>query len=239
MTEAQSNKVLQPYVGELRKGFVDDLLLSSVKNGEFAPDQLAKNWANLSDDLKQAWMDPKTIKQMDEAIAKGTQEIKDPQRVGAALFGGMHGMGEHADIFSGERKLANITSATQKKALAELQTLDALFGTEYTKDAVAAYQGKQLQLGETGKLPAVGNIRTGKAQAVATGMGAAGASLGATVAGPLGAGIGGTAGYGLGFFMQSPAGAVLAFRALNRLEKAGVSQGLRSAAFQPPAQRMY
>lgn len=241
MTEAASNKVLQPYIGELRKGFVDDLLLNSVKNGEFSPAQLAKNWADLSDDLKQAWMDPKTIKQMDQAISKGTQEIADPEKVGQALFGGQ------GNEFLAEKKLANITGASQKEALAELRTLDALFGTEYTKDAVAAYQGKQLQLGETGKLPAVGNIRTGKAQAVATGMGAAGASLGATVAGPLGAGLGGTAGYGLGFFMQSPAGAVLAFRALNRLQKAGVSdatksvvsQGLRSTLFEPKAQRMY
>jgi hypothetical protein len=236
--EASRNAPLKPVVEELRKGFVDDLLLSSVKGGEFDPQQFSKEWTDLSDDVKKAWLTPDQIKSVEKAVAKGTEEIKDPELVGKTLFGA-------GDKFLAEKKLANITSGAQKKALAELQALDALFGTEYTKDAVAAYRGKQLQLGSEGKLPMVGNIRTGKAQAIATAAGAAGASMGASVGGPLGAGVGGTLGYGAGFFAQSPAGAVLMFRALNRLErgasdatKAAVSQGLRSATFQPSAKRI-
>lgn len=240
MSEAEGNKVLRPYVGELQKGFVDDLLLSSVKNGEFAPEQLAKEWANVSEDIKQAWLPPETIKKMDAAIARGTKEIADPELVGKALFG------SNADKFLAEKKLANITGGAQKKALAELQTLDELFGSAYTHDAVAAYRGKQLQLGETGKLPMVGNIRTGKAAALATTGATMGATAGAALAGPMGAAVGGAAGSGAGLFMQSPSGAVLIFRALNRLEQAGasdatkaaVSQGLRSAGFQPSAKRI-
>jgi hypothetical protein len=238
--EAKNNAPLKPVVEDLRKGFVDDLLLSSVKNGEFSPDQFAKEWSNISDDVKKAWLKPEQIQSVEKAVKAGTQEIKDPELVGQTLFG------KNGDQFLAEKKLGNITSAAQKKALAELQTLDALFGTQYTQDATAAYRAKQLQIGESGKLPGVGNIRTGKAQAAAAGMGAAGASIGAGIAGPIGAGLGGAAGYGAGFFAQSPAGAVLMFRALNRLEGAGVSdatktvlsQGLRSSIFQPQAQRI-
>jgi hypothetical protein len=244
--EASRNAPLKPVVEELRKGFVDDLLLSSVKEGEFDPQRFASEWKSLDADVKKAWLTAEQIKSLDKAVAKGTEEIKDPQKVGGALFGGMHGMGEHSDIYGGDKKLSNITSAAQKKALAELQALDAIFGTEYTKDAVAAYRSKQLQMGETGRLPGMGNIRTGKAYAAAASGASVGGSVGAAVAGPPGAAVGSLLGTGAGFFAQSPAGAVLMFRALNRLERAGasdatkaaVSQGLRSATFQPKAQRI-
>lgn len=237
--EAGKNAPLKPVVEELRRGFVDDLLLSSVKSGEFSPVHFAEEWKGLSDDVKKAWLTPEQIKSVEKAVAKGTEEIADPQLVGKALFG------KEGDKFQAATKLGNITSAAQKKALAELQSLDALFGTEFTQDAVSAYRAKQLQMGESGKLPAMGNIRTGKAAAAATSGGGVGLSIGASVGGPIGAGLGSIIGSGSGFFAQSPAGAVMMFRALNRLERAGVSdatkaavsQGLRSATFQPKSKR--
>lgn len=243
MAEMGKNEVLGPYVKELQNGFVDDLLLSSAKNGEFDPKAFSKTWSNVSADLKKAWLPEEIITRVDEAVKKGLEEIPDPKMVGERLFG------KSLDVFGAERKLANIASAEQKKALAELQALDALFGTDYTQEAIAAYRSKQLQLGTKGELPKMGGIRTGKGlggmTAAMTSMGSAGAAAGAAVGGPVGAAVGGAigsaAGAGAGFYLQSPAGAILMFRAFNRLEgssrggrevvKRALPQAVRSAVY--------
>jgi hypothetical protein len=134
MGEMMTNEALGPYVKELQNAFLDDLLLSGVKNGEFSSDAMAKTWRGVSKELKSAWLPAEVVQQMDAAITKGTEPIPDPEMVGKALFG------KDADFFLGEKKLQHIGAETRKKELAELRALDAVFGSDYLKRAIKAYR---------------------------------------------------------------------------------------------------
>lgn len=239
MQELQSNEVLGPVAHELRNGFVDDLLTSAVKDGQVSPKAFAKEWANIGDDLKEAWLTPEMIQRLDRAVAKATEEIADPALVGKRIFGK-----DWDEEIGGEvgpaGKLGKILSEKDiyKKSMAELEFLDELFGSEYTQEAIAAYKAKQLQLKPDGKTPLVNNIRTGKFLAgLTTGMttgGGVGGTIGGAVGGPIGVAAGSALGSPVGgltgVIAQSPAGALAIFRTLNWLETSAANTSAREVA---------
>lgn len=213
VSEARQNKVLKPVVEELRRGFIDDLLLSAQKDGQFSPKTFAKEWSNISDDIKAAWLSKNQILDVERAVKAGTTEIAEPDKVGKAIFG------NDFDKFSAASRLENIGAEAKAKAMAELKTLDALFGSDYSKQAFDAFRAKQLRMNSKGEMGPFSAIRTGKANAFGGGGAGLGGTIGASVAGAPGAALGFVAGGAAGFYAQSPAGAALIFRALNRLQK--------------------
>ncbi len=81
---AESNPALQGLVPKLRQAFVDDLILSSMKNGEFSADVMNKLWqAPGMQEMKVAWLAPADLKRIDDALALGTAEIGKPAAVSA------------------------------------------------------------------------------------------------------------------------------------------------------------
>lgn len=135
---AQNNEVLKPVVEDLRRGFIDDLLLSGVKQGDFSPKEFAKAWLDLPDNIKKTWLTPAQVASVNKAVKAGLEPITEPEKVGKALFG------SDFDKFLARERLENIEDATKAKAMAELKTLDALFGSDFSKKAISAYRTKKL-----------------------------------------------------------------------------------------------
>jgi hypothetical protein len=231
INEAQTNEVLRPVVAQMRAGFLDDLVLSSVKDGEISAAAGLKEWANISDDVKRVWLTPETIQRFDAAFNFGTMEIGKPEKAGRVLFGA----GPKANPFLAAPKLENIGTMGQRSALAEVQQLDRMFGTDFEKVARDAYAVRQLRITPQGELPSASDIATGKSK-LGVGLGSAvGGGVGSVLLGPgIGSAVGAGAGALAGLYAQSPAAAVLMYRALNRfmVNENTVRQALRTVAAQ-------
>lgn len=227
LEEAKSNTVIAPYVNELKKGFVDDLLLSSMKNGIPEPKEFAKNWHGISDDMKLIWLGKDGVSRIDNALSKAFRDIPDAPQVGKEIFGKAH----EPSLKIGVKNLENIGTDNNRQALDELKFLDNILGLKGEKSfeskAMDFFRAKQLQITPEGNIPMLSNAKTGKfvgglSYGEAIG-GAVGAGMGALSGGLLGSGagvlLGKYAGKFAGAYAQSPAGAVAAYRILSKLEQ--------------------
>jgi hypothetical protein len=76
---AETNPALRGVVPLLRQAFVDDLILSSMKDGEFSAAAMSKQWnAPGMQEMKAAWMAPEDLKRIDQALELGTAEMGKP-----------------------------------------------------------------------------------------------------------------------------------------------------------------
>ncbi len=81
---AESNPAIAGLVPKLRQAFVDDLILSSMKNGEFSAETMAKSWnAPGMQEMKAAWLGAEDLKRVDNALGLGTAEMGRPAAVRA------------------------------------------------------------------------------------------------------------------------------------------------------------
>lgn len=76
---AEGNPAIASMVPKLRQAFVDDLILSSMKDGEFSAADFSKKWSHPAlQEMKAAWLAPEDLQRIDEATALGTAEIGRP-----------------------------------------------------------------------------------------------------------------------------------------------------------------
>lgn len=230
---SRKNPVLAPVVDELRKGFVDDLLLSSMKDGVVNPQAFAKRWNDaraLSPELKSTWLTKDQIDRIDGSVALGTMEIGKPGLLGEKIFGSA----TKPSLTAGTRRLENIGTDVNREALSELQFIDGILGTDYMTKAKDVFEGRQLGLTAEGKAPLTPLSKTGRSglgfQVGDVLGGAAGAIIGILSGGLSNAAegliIGGAARpvfKGAIGYVQSPAGAIAANKILNKwaIKKAG------------------
>lgn len=214
--EAKTNPDLRGTWNELRKGFFDNILASGIKDDGIDYNAIKKTWDTMDDDLKTVMMPTKVISHVDGVLGR-TAPI-DFKGQGLADNNRLVGKDRQSLIGS----LENAGSKAKRSDLEDLKKLDDLLGLEgkdrFSEQAKSFYLGKQLGMTEKGKLSWGSGIRTGK---VGLGLGAglvAGGAVDGTEGGISGAGIGAVAGVA----MQSPAGALAAYKLLNQMRKAAV-----------------
>lgn len=202
---------LKPVVDELRAGFVDNLLARSQKGGVMDYASLKRNWTNLDPALKKTMLTASQEAQINHTIDRYTKTaVAEPQSISRFFT-----------EKNAEKTLMNIGTQDKIQALKELKFYDDINGLKgkdrLSEKAIAMYRARRLGMKPNGTLPISSDIRTGKAQMAASAGMATGASAGAAIAGPVGAAIGAPIGAMTGIFSQSPAGAVIAFKALNKI----------------------
>ena len=218
--EAKKNPDLAPTWNELRKGFFDNILASGVKGDGVDYQAIKKTWDAMDDDLKTTMMPTKVISHIDGVLDR----TKPIDFSGQRLADGNRWMGR--DRQSSLSALESIGSKAKRSDLEDLRTLDDLLGLEgkdrFSEQASSFYLGKQVGMTDKGALPLFTGSRTGARN---TGL-ALGAAVGGTLGGQQGGMEGGGAGIGLGALagvaLQSPAGALMAYKLLNQIRKGAV-----------------
>jgi hypothetical protein len=209
--EAKKNPGLAPTWNELRKGFFDNVIASGTKGDGVDFVAMKKTWDAMDDDLKQTMLPSKVISHVDGVLDRTApfdfsgQRIADQNR-----FVGR-------DRQSTLSALENIGSKAKRTDLEDLRKLDDLLGLEgkdrFSEQASSFYLGKQL--GMTGS-------RTGAKLAGAAIGGGIGGTLGTSQDGARGGGIGTSLGVIAVVALQSPAGALAAYKLLNEIRKGAV-----------------
>lgn len=232
---AESNPAIASLVPKLRQGFVDDLILSSMKDGDFSAQKMSTLWNDSRlQESKAAWLALEDIKRIDGALDLGTMEIGKPplpDKVGRQFSY----QGEpNADV--AKARIGNIghERPVDQMALKDLQVLDQINGTNHADQAMKIFESGKLGMNPEGQLSAHPMQTTGargfatqKGQVFGRVIGGAGGTiLGAIAASGYGAAAGGVAGERLANLagdifaavhsnLGSPAGAVAAYQKLN------------------------
>lgn len=218
--QAQNDPNIAPVWEELRKGFYDGIIAKGVKEDGVDFKAMKKVWDSLDEDLKLTMMPYQVAAHIDDVLGRAApidfagQKIADVNRIATkdrqALIG----------------TLENAGSKAKRTDLRDLETLDDLLGLQgkdrFSEQAKSFYLGKQLGMTEKGVLPKLTGIQNGaslKSLLLATTGGAIGGSQGGTE----GAGIGTTMGLVAGIALQSPAGALAAYKLLNNLRGAAIT----------------
>jgi hypothetical protein len=229
--EAKKNPDLAPTWNELRKGFFDNILASANKGDGVDFQALKKTWDAMDDDLKTTMMPTKVISHIDGVL----ERTKPINFEGQRLADGNRWMGR--DRQSSLSSLENIGSKAKRSDLEDLRTLDDLLGLEgkdrLSEQAESFYLGKQLGMTDKGALPMFSGSRTGARNTGALLGASVGGALGGQQAGVEGGGVGLGAGALAGIALQSPAGALMAYKLLNQIRKGAVvaeRQVIRPAA---------
>lgn len=184
---AAKNPEIAPVVQELKSGYVDNLILKATKDGRIDAAKLRALYsAPEAQEMNKVMISPAQRARFEFALSK-FEKTKFPEAREVGVFFG----GGKSDLKTASDVLGNISSYDKRYALKELEFLDMLAGRQgadkLSGKALAMSQARKLGMDEKGGLPILPNIFTGKF-----------ASGGAP-----------------GALLQSPAGAVLAFRALN------------------------
>lgn len=194
---AAKHPELSAVAKDLKDGYLDNMIHRASKDGhiDFAGMKKLFN-APESQALNEIMLTPAQRARIQFALNKFEKtRFPEAKEVGKFFEGG------RSDLKTASDQLANISTYDKRFALKELEFLDALNGRFGDKAiaprALAMSQARRLGMDEAGRLPLLPNIFTGKF------------------------GIGGTP----GALLQSPAGTVFAFRALNALER-GARSGL-------------
>jgi hypothetical protein len=215
--DAKKNPDLKGTWNELRKGFFDNIIASGIKDDGVDYQAIKKVWDNMDDDLKTVMMPTKVISHVDGVLDRTAPlEFK-----GKLLEDGNRMVGKNRQALLGS--LENIGSKAKRTDLEDLKTLDDLLGLEgkdrFSEQAGSFYLGKQLGLTDKGSLPMFTGSRTG-AKLAGAGLGAtAGGLVGSSQGGAEGGSIGGGMGMLAGVAVQSPAGALAAYKLLNQIRK--------------------
>lgn len=226
---AGKDQIVKPVWDEIQKGFFDNMIKKSLKDGRIDVRSFQKIWNGIDEDLKKTML-------AKDAIANVKNALRNTQKYGADLPEeiGQGIVGKSTDSGLATKRLENLGTKDKRRALAELRFLEDIQGIpekeRISTKALDVYAGKQLSMTPEGRLPGASIIRTGKANQGAGAGAAAGATAGAAIAGPVGAAIGSFAGVLAGSWSQSPAGAVAAIRALNLLDTVVKKQGVRNEA---------
>lgn len=231
--EAKTNPDLSPTWNELRKGFFDNILASGIKDDGIDYQAIKKTWDAMDDDLKTVMMPTKVISHVDGVLDR----TKPIEFKGQGIADNNRMVGRDRQSLIGS--LENIGSKAKRSDLEDLKTLDDLLGLEgkdrFSEQAGSFYLGKQLGMTEKGALPLFTGTRNG-AKLAGAGIGATlGGVAGASQGGAEGGGVGTGAGMLAGVALQSPAGALAAYKLLNQMRK-GVISGERNIT-RPLAQR--
>lgn len=189
---ASKNPEIAPVVQELKTGYVDNLILKSTKDGHVDPVALRKLYASPeAQEMNKTMMTPAQRSRFEFALNKFEMTNLPENQPVGQYFR------QGKDLKYTSDQLGNISNYDKRYALKELEFLDNIAGRQGKEklgyQALAMSQARKIGMDENGSLPILPNILTGK---FATG-GAPGALL------------------------QSPAGAVLAFRILNKFKGAG------------------
>lgn len=99
---AASNPAIAGLVPKLRQAFVDDMILTSMKDGQFDPEKMSRLWkAPGMQEMKVAWLAPEDLKRIDDALSLGTAEIANPAKVVAGRVPMPAKLGSAADRSNG------------------------------------------------------------------------------------------------------------------------------------------
>jgi hypothetical protein len=215
--EAKKNPDLSKTWNELRKGYFDNIIASGIKDDGIDYQAMKKTWDAIPDDLKSTMMPLKVISHVDGVL----ERTKPIDFKGNLLADNNRFIGRDRQSTLGS--LENIGSKAKRTDLEDLKTLDDLLGLEgkdrFSEQAGSFYLGKQLGLTDKGTLPLFTGSRNG-AKLAGAGLGAtAGGLIGTSQGGAEGGSIGGGMGMIAGVAIQSPAGALAAYKILNQLRK--------------------
>ncbi len=206
---AESNPAIAGIVPHMRQAFVDDLLLSSMKDGSLDVGKLSARWkAPGFQGIKNAWLAPEDVQRIDHAIELGNATIEKPALVAAQKIpmpakvvaqNEILKPEKVGDLFSYKGNPNDITAETRvrniggkepinqraKLQLAELDKIklgDEISGTNYGDLAQKVYEASQLGMDASGKMSSISMSNTGR-----SGLGAhMGEAIGAIIGGPAG-----------------------------------------------------
>jgi hypothetical protein len=230
---AESNPAIASLVPKLRQAFVDDMILTSMKNGEFDPQVMARLWkAPGMQEMKTAWLGPADLQRIDDALVLGTSEIENPSKVLPTKVPRPAELGTRGDLTDGfGSRLARQESAAPPKAApsfsyggkpdpvtAKSRVENLGNENEINQRALAElktldkingtnHTEQAMKIFEAGKL---GMDKTGRVSSTPmsnTGRSALGSHIGAAVGGTLGAAISFLSGVGAVPFLSATGGA--------------------------------
>lgn len=217
--QARTDQNIAPVWRELQKGFYDAILSKGIVDDGLDFTAMKKAWDSIDDDLKLTMLPYQIAGHVDDVLSR-TRPI-DFKGQTLAETNRMAGKDRQALIGS----LENIGSKAKRSDLADLEKLDDLLGLQgadrISEQAKSFYLGKQMGMTERGKLPMFTGSRTGGKLAGAAIGGAVGGATGSGQGGE-GAAIGTPLGIIAGIALQSPAGALAAYKMLNKMRQAGV-----------------
>lgn len=224
--QAKTDPNIAPVWQELQKGFYDAVLSKGIVDDGLDFNAMKKAWDSLDDDLKLTMLPYQIAGHVDDVLSR-TKPI-DFKGQTLAETNRMAGKDRQALIGS----IENIGSKAKRTDLEDLEKLDDLLGLKgqdrVSEQAKSFYLGKQLGMTDKGKLPMFTGSRTG-AKWAGAGIGAAiGGATGGSQGGE-GVAVGTPLGIIAGIALQSPAGALAAYKMLNKIRSAGV-QGERNIA---------
>jgi len=226
--QAKTNTDVALVWNELRKGFYDNLLAKGITADGMDYKAMKKAWDSMDDDLVSVMMPRKVVAHVEGALArtepldfKGSMLADNNRLVGKDRQGLLNTM-------------ENAGSKAQRSNLQDLETLDDLLGLEgkdrFSEVAKNMYLGKQMGMTPKGALPLFTGSRTGAwNKGLILGSAAAGAVTGGSGGDVQSGSIGLGAGALAGVMLQSPAGALAAYKLLNQIRK-GVTMGERNVA---------
>lgn len=225
--EAKKNPDLAGTWNELRKGFFDNVIASGIKEDGIDYSAIKKVWDAMDDDLKTTMMPTKVISHVDGVLDR----TKPLDFKGSTLTDNNRWMGRDRQSTLGA--LENIGNKAKRTDLEDLKTLDDLLGLEgkdrFSEQASGFYLGKQLGMTPKGNLPLFTSSPNGAKVAGAVLGGTLGGAMGGSQEGVTGGSLGGGLGVLAGVALQSPAGALAAYKILNQIRK-GVIVGERNIA---------
>lgn len=206
---------------DLQTGFSDNLIAKSMKpDGSIDYKSLGKYWQSInskdsklaetllgkeqSDKISSIISEQIRISSENEqALKLAATEVKSLEKLIKDMKFGKGVGGDYNYIVS---KLDNIgtNTAASRSALDELKSLDEILGNStddgFAKRALSMYDAKKLGVTDMGNVPVITNIPTGKSLA--------GGLLGLVL---------GIPGMLLGTYSQSPAGAIAAYKIINKI----------------------
>lgn len=213
---AATDENITPLWQQLQAGFKDDLIAKSInQNGNIDIKALEKNWANIDKQdpmIKKIMLGENETKNINSAIENYKSILNNNTNLietTKAQTNTIKNLANNSDIgnslsgLSGYTRIKNIgnLTASNKDALNQLKLIDQFTGNNFADQALNMYQAKQLGITVNGKVPNFNLLHTGKSLL--------GSFLGLHTAG--------LPGMFLGAYTQSPAGAITAYRILNKL----------------------
>lgn len=214
--QAKDDADVAPIWNELRKGFYDNIIASGISGDGIDYKMMKKAWDGIDNDLKTVMLPYNVASHLDNVLAKNapsslkSETLQDTYNI----------VGRNKQAVT--TTMENIGSASNRENLKELSMLDDLLGLEgrdrFSEKAKDFYLGKQLGVNEKGVLsPFSLSGNGGRVTGALIGSGL-GASIGSSQGGE-GAGVGTAAGMVAGIALQSPAGALAAYKMLDKIAK--------------------
>lgn len=211
---ATKNNDIKPVWDEIQTGFFDNLVKRNIKEGSLDIAGFRKMWLSPEiNELKGVLLDRDRIRQINKALVDirkyGVKDVKD--------------IGKNIEKGGVTKTLENIGSKDKRAALKELRFIEDIMGIpeaeRLSRKASDVYTGKQVQMTKEGGIPAAPIITTGARNAGRIAGTSGGAAVGSFAGGPTGAVVGAYIGGNIGTYTQSPSAAIIAFKALNTLQK--------------------